>query len=161
MMEAREYPSYQVIGVSGNIAIATLVHSEWEDFINKQLGPENYEWYTSPTMRNIHNLTGRGYFPRGITIGDENGALIVIDSTHANDERLLAHEYGHALGYGHTRLPTTMNAVTNLRLYDAEGLIPKFREAFPDLSRRVRENKPLQIPSAFLTGAFLFFFLRG
>ena len=112
-------------------------------------------------MRNIHNLTGRGYFPRGITLGDENGALIVIDSTHANDERLLAHEYGHALGYGHTRLPTTMNAVTNLRLYDAEGLIPKFREAFPDLSRRVRENKPLQIPSAFLTGAFLFFFLRG
>jgi len=54
-----------------------------------------------------------------------------------------------------------MNAVTNLRLFDAEGLIPKFREAFPDLSRRVRENKPLQIPTAFLTGAFLFFFLKG
>ena len=41
-------------------------------------------------MRNIHNFTGRGYFPRGITLGDENGALIVIDSTYANDERLLA-----------------------------------------------------------------------
>ena len=52
-------------------------------------------------MKTIHNITGRGYFPRGITLGDENGALIVIDGTYANDERLLAHEYGHALGYGH------------------------------------------------------------
>ena len=101
-------------------------------------------------MKTIHNATGRGYFPRGITLGDENGALIVIDSTYANDERLLAHEYGHALGYGHTRMPTTMNAVTNLRLFDAEGLVPKFREAFPDLSRRVREKSQYKSPQCFL-----------
>ena len=161
MMEAREYPSYKVIGVNGNLAIATLAHNECVPFVNSQLSEDNKEWYSTPAMKTIHNITGRGYFPRGITLGDENGALIVIDETYANDERLLAHEYGHAIGYGHTSYPTTMNPVTNMRLYDAEGLIPKFREAFPELAKRVRENKPLQIPTAFLTGAFLFFFLRG
>ena len=160
-MEAREYPSYQVIGVSGNLAIATLTHSEWVPFVNSQLSEENKEWYSTPAMRQIHNYTGRGYFPRGITLENGEGALIVIDSTHANDEKLLAHEYGHAIGYGHTNYPTTMNPVTNMRLYDAEGLIPRFREKFPELAKSIRENKPIQIPTVFLTGAFLLFFLRG
>jgi hypothetical protein len=161
MMEAREYPSYTVIGVSGNIAIATLAHNEWVEFVNGQLNAENREWYSTPTMRQVHNFTGRGYFPRGITLGDESGALIVIDGTYANDERLLAHEYGHALGLGHTSYPTTMNPVSHMRLFDSEGLIPKFRQAFPELAQAVREKKPIQIPTALLTGAFLFFFLKG
>ncbi len=161
MMDPREYSSYKVIGVSDNIAFATLDHNEWVPFVNSQLSADNQEWYSSPTMKKIHNITGRGYFPRGITLGDENSALIVIDATYANDERLLAHEYGHAIGYGHTSYPTTMNPVSNMRLYDSERLIPQFREKFPDLAKRVRENKPLQIPTAFLTGAFLYFFLRG
>ena len=160
-MEAREYPSYKVIGASGNLAIATLDHNEWVPFVNSQLSEENKEWYSTPGMRQIHNYTGRGYFPRGITLGSENGALIVIDGTYANDEKLIAHEYGHAIGYGHTNYPTTMNPVTNMRLYDAEGLIPRFREKFPELARSIRENKPFQIPTVFLTGAFLLFFLRG
>ena len=160
-MEAREYPSYQVIGVSGNLAIATLDHSDWVPFVNSQLSEENKEWYSTPAMRQIHNYTGRGYFPRGITLENGEGALIVIDGTHANDEKLLAHEYGHAIGYGHTNYPTTMNPVTNMRLYDAEGLIPRFRKQFPELAKSIRENKPIQIPTVFLTGALLFFFLRG
>ena len=160
MMDPREYPSYKVLGVSDRIAIATLDHKEWVPFVNGQLTEENKEWYSTPVMKTIHNITGRGYFPRGITLGDENGALIVIDGTYANDERLLAHEYGHALGYGHTNLPTTMNPVSSMRLYDAEGLVPKFRNEFPELAKIIRENKPLQVPTALLTGAFLFFFLR-
>ena len=168
-MEPMEYPSYKVIAYYFNedpdnpegMMIATLAHNDWVAFINTQLSEDNKEWYTTPAMRAIHNFTGRGYFPRGITIVQGNGALIVIDETHANDERLLAHEYGHAIGYGHTSYPTTMNPVTNMRLYDAEGLIPKFRETFPALAKQIRENKPLQVPTAFLTGALLFFFLRG
>ena len=160
-MEPREYSSYKVIGVNGNIAIATLDHNEWVPFVNTQLTEENKEWYSTPGMRQVHNFTGRGYFPRGITLGDENGALIVIDGTYANDEKLIAHEYGHAIGYGHTRYPTTMNPVSSMRLYDSEGLVPRFREKFPELAKTIRENSPLQIPTAFLTGAFLFFFLKG
>ncbi len=160
-MDAREYSSYKVIGVNGNIAIATLDHNEWVPFVNTQLSEENKEWYSTPGMRQVHNFTGRGYFPRGITLGDENGALIVIDGTYANDEKLIAHEYGHAIGYGHTNYPTTMNPVSSMRLYDSEGLVPRFREKFPELAKSIRENSPIQIPTVLLTGAFLFFFLKG
>ena len=160
-MEAREYESYQVIGVSNNIAIATLAHKDWVVFVNGQLTEDNMEWYSTPTMKQVYNITGRGYFPRGITIGDETSSVIVIDANYANDEKLLAHEYGHALGYGHTHAPTTMNPVSNMRLYDAEGLVPKFRADFPELAQVVRKNKPIQIPTAFLTAGLLFFFLRG
>lgn len=160
-MEPREYSSYKVIGVNGNIAIATLDHNEWVPFVNTQLSEENKEWYSTPGMRQVHNFTGRGYFPRGITLGDENGALIVIDGTYANDEKLIAHEYGHAIGYGHTNYPTTMNPVSSMRLYDSEGLVPRFREKFPELAKSIRENSPIQIPTVLLTGAFLLFFLRG
>ena len=160
-MDAREYSSYKVIGVSGNIAIATLDHNEWVPFVNTQLSEENKEWYSTPGMRQVHNFTGRGYFPRGITLGDESGALIVIDGTYANDEKLIAHEYGHAIGYGHTNYPTTMNPVSSMRLYDSEGLVPRFREKFPELAKSIRENSPIQIPTVLLTGAFLLFFLRG
>jgi hypothetical protein len=160
-MDARENPSYQVLGVGDKIAIASLSHEDWVPFVNGQLSEENKEWYSSPTGRAIHNYTGRGYFPRGITLGDEEGAVIVLDATYANDERLVAHEYGHAIGYGHTNYPTTMNPVSSMRLFDSENLIPRFRATFPELSAQIRKNKPLQIPTAFLTGAFLFFFLRG
>jgi hypothetical protein len=160
-MEPREYSSYKVIGVNGNIAIATLDHNEWVPFVNTQLSEENKEWYSTPGMRQVHNFTGRGYFPRGITLGDESGALIVIDGTYANDEKLIAHEYGHAIGYGHTNYPTTMNPVSSMRLYDSEGLVPRFREKFPELAKSIRENSPIQIPTVLLTGAFLLFFLRG
>ena len=159
-MEPREYSSYKVIGVNGNIAIATLDHNEWVPFVNTQLSEENKELYSTPGMRQVHNFTGRGYFPRGITLGDESGALIVIDGTYANDEKLIAHEYGHAIGYGHTNDPTTMNPVSSMRLYDSEGLVPRFREKFPELAKSIRENSPIQIPTVLLTGAFLFFFLR-
>ena len=160
-MEPREYSSYKVIGVNGNIAIATLDHNEWVPFVNTQLSEKNKEWYSTPGMRQVHNFTGRGYFPRGITLGDENGALIVIDGTYANDEKLIAHEYGHAIGYGHTNYPTTMNPVSSMRLYDSEGLVPRFREKFPELAKSIRENSPIQIPTVLLTGAFLLFFVRG
>ena len=130
-------------------------------FINTQLSEENKEWYSTPGMRQVHNFTGRGYFPRGITLGDESGALIVIDGTYANDEKLIAHEYGHAIGYGHTNYPTTMNPVSSMRLYDSEGLVPRFREKFPELAKSIRENSPIQIPTVLLTGAFLLFLLRG
>ena len=160
-MEPREYSSYKVIGVNGNIAIATLDHNEGVPFVNTQLSEENKEWYSTPGMRQVHNFTGRGYFPRGITLGDESGALIVIDGTYANDEKLIAHEYGHAIGYGHTNYPTTMNPVSSMRLYDSEGLVPRFREKFPELAKSIRENSPIQIPTVLLTGAFLLFFLRG
>jgi len=160
-MEPREYSSYKVIGVNGNIAIATLDHNEWVPFVNTQLSEENKEWYSTPGMRQVHNFTGSVYFPRGITLGDESGALIVIDGTYANDEKLIAHEYGHAIGYGHTNYPTTMNPVSSMRLYDSEGLVPRFREKFPELAKSIRENSPIQIPTVLLTGAFLLFFLRG
>ena len=37
MMDPREYSSYKVLGVSDNIAIATLDHKEWVPFVNGQL----------------------------------------------------------------------------------------------------------------------------
>jgi hypothetical protein len=161
MMEAREYESYQVIGVSNNVTIATLAHKDWVVFVNGQLNKDNMEWYSTPTMKQVHNLTGRGYFPRGITLGDATSSLIVIDGSYANDEKLIAHEYGHALGYGHTHAPTTMNPVSNMRLYDAEKLVPKFRADFPELAQSIKQTKPLQIPTPLLTAGLLFFFLRG
>ena len=97
-MEAREYESYQVIGVSNNVTIATLAHKDWVVFVNGQLNKDNMEWYSTPTMKQVHNLTGRGYFPRGITLGDATSSLIVIDGSYANDEKLIANENVHALG---------------------------------------------------------------
>ena len=37
MMEAREYPSYQVVAGDGDVAIATLAHNDWVPFVNGQL----------------------------------------------------------------------------------------------------------------------------
>ena len=54
-----------------------------------------------------------------------------------------------------------MNPVSNMRLYDAEKLVPKFRADFPELAQSIKENKPLQIPTPLLTAGILFFFLRG
>jgi len=160
-MEAREYNSYKVLGVSDNIAIASLAHHDWVTFVNGQLNPSNREWYSTPGAKAIHNLTGRGYFPRGITLGDETESIIVLDDSYANDERLVAHEYGHAIGYGHTRYPTTMNPVSNMRLYDAENLIPRFRKEFPVLAAQIKENKPFQVPTVLLTVALYFLVFKG
>ena len=33
-----------------------------------------------------------------------------------------------------------MNPVSSMRLYDAEGLVPKFRNEFPELAKIIRET---------------------
>jgi hypothetical protein len=54
-----------------------------------------------------------------------------------------------------------MNPVSNMRLYDAEGLVPRFREKFPEIAKSIKETSPFQVPTVLLTGAFLLFFLKG
>jgi len=160
-MKLTEYPSYLVntIGNDGTL-IATLDNYDWEHFVNGKLSPENREWYSTPGMKILHNYTGLGYFPRGITLAEpDQPALIVLNSTYAADERLAAHEYGHALGKGHTMLPTTMNPTSSMRWYDSENLIPAFRSNFP--SYQVDSQNPLlSIAPFLLTGVLLALFLK-
>lgn len=60
------------------------------------------------------------YWP--LARGFIDGTHVWVDATAWNKRALIAHELGHAMGKGHTWLPTTMNPCGCLRWIDAEDL---------------------------------------
>lgn len=161
-MDPTVYPSFRPItkGVDGTV-VAILSHEDWQKFVNEIIGKPGYsEWYSTAPMKKVYNLTGFGYFPRGVTIPLSGSPTIIIDQSHMHDKKLIAHEYGHVLGYGHTGVPTTMNAVSWLRLMDNERLLQKFEQNFPELSAQIVQVRPLQVPTWVGALAILVYFTR-
>ena len=140
MTDPTVYESYAVLtmGKDGTI-IASLNHKDWGNFINNMLEETpGIEWYNTTFMQHIYNATGVGYYPNGITlnysISGHAGHTIVVLITEKKDLLLLAHEYGHVLGYEHTKATEieVMNPVANMRHYDKHGLVEKFQGNFPE-----------------------------
>ena len=162
MMDPTTYPSFRPItkGVDGTV-IAILSHDDWQSFVNEIIGQPGYdEWYSKPATKRLYNLTGFGYFPRGVTIPLSGSPTIVLDQSYMHDKKLIAHEYGHVLGMGHTPMPYTMNSVAWLRLHDAEGLMGKFESNVPELSAQIVDTRPLQVPTWVGAAAILLYFTR-
>ena len=132
-----DYASYQVVDVGNDGTIlANLSEPDWGDWVRKNVA-DNPEWYSTHLMRSLNKTTGVGYFPRGVTFNSRNapdrGATIIVNERYLADLNLLAHEYGHALGHGHTTamVPDVMNPVSDMRLHDSLGLRQKFKDNFP------------------------------
>ena len=88
------------------------------------------EWYLEDRWRKVQQKTGFGYYPNGIAIDD----TIYIRWKYRGDGDLIAHEYGHILGQGHTAdyTLTMMNPVNTLRVFDPHNLRVKSQENFPE-----------------------------
>jgi hypothetical protein len=136
-MNPETLPSFNILATGKDgVQIATVSDKDWSEFVNTIISnsePGAKEWYTMNISRTLYNATGRGYFPKGVTI---NKMITVQDSAKTN-LTLLAHEYGHALGLNHTTSIELdiMNPVDWMRHTDREDLTGRFKENFPDYSK--------------------------
>jgi hypothetical protein len=139
--------------------IYTVPASTWKEYIDdihRNIGIE--EWYMKPGFKWVYEHTKLGYYPRGIAM--EGSKEIYIQKGSETDYSLLAHEYGHILGYGHTgdARPDIMNAVDPLRLSDPRKITDRFEYNFPDYYNKVLvpAERNRAIPAAVAVGLILF-----
>lgn len=110
-----------------------------EDFNQKLHGfldglpKEQWPRYMQDDALYMYRMTGIGYYPNGMATADGE---IYIRYRARGDPELLAHEYGHVLGLGHTDSLTTMNAVGHKRFGDPHNLLPKTKANFPEIWRK-------------------------
>jgi hypothetical protein len=144
MIDPTKYESYTVLtmGRDGTI-IASLNPEEWSNFISTMIEKQGTtDWYNTTMMQHIFNATGVGYYPNGVTlnysVNGNSGKTIIVSSSETKDFLLLSHEYGHVLGYEHTKAIEIeiMNPVANMRHYDKHGLTRKFINNFPEYYER-------------------------
>jgi len=130
-------PSFNILATGkDNVQIATVSDLDWASFVNTIVANAEQgtdEWYTMDIAKLTYNMTGKGYFPQGVTIDN----MIIVRAGAKSNLNLLAHEYGHALGYDHTNSvePDVMNPVDWMRKTDQYNLRSKFKSNFPDYSK--------------------------
>ena len=145
MIDPTKYPSYEVLTMGKDGTLISIMNPEdWSLFVGHMIAEAGgSEWYNTTLMQHIYNATGVGYYPNGITLNyltsnEGPGNTIIIVSTEKKNLLLLAHEYGHVLGYEHTH-PTeieVMNPVAQMRHRDKHGLTSKFMDNFPEYYER-------------------------
>ena len=90
-----------------------------------------------PSFKWLYEHTKIGYFPRGLAI--EKAKEIYVIEGGETDYTLLAHEYGHILGYGHTNnmVPNLMNPIDSMRVTDGDKISDRFEENFREYYEKV------------------------
>lgn len=139
--------------------IYTVKPDVWKSHILTLHKKQNIgEWYMKPTFKWLHEHTKIGYFPKGLAI--EKAKEIYVVKGSETDYTLLAHEYGHILGHGHTPdgIMDLMNPIDPLRVSDSRNIGDKFEYNFSDYYDNVlvRAERNRAIPAALAVGMILF-----
>lgn len=150
-------PRYMVEGKDGTV-IVVLDDSDFNHLVDRVIKRyEVREWYLEDHWKTIRKRTGLGYFPNGIAMD----GVIYIRWKYRGDSDLIAHEYGHILGHGHTKdyALSLMNPVNSMRVFDPHNLREKSKANFPDYYRKhVSQTEAYQNT---VIGATLLFALWG
>ena len=112
--------------------LTLLSDSDFNRAVNdylKTIPREQWPRYLRKDNQKMFKMTGIGYFPNGLTNQDGH---IFIRYKYRGDAELIAHEYGHVLGYDHKEGPYMMNAVAQMRMFDPHSLIERTKANFPD-----------------------------
>lgn len=133
-MNPETLPSFNILATGKDgIQITSVSDNDWNNFVNIIIAnaePGTKEWYTMDIAQVLHNISGKGYFPQGVTIENR----ITIREGAKSNFTLLAHEYGHALDIEHSKAidPDIMNPVDWMRKSDKYDLKGKFQMNFPN-----------------------------
>lgn len=137
-MDLRPTQSKHLVTGKDGTRIYTVKPKVWEAHIKSIHAKHNIpEWYMQPSFKWLYEHTKIGYFPRGLAI--EKAKEIYVIEGGEKDYTLLAHEYGHILGYGHTNnmVPNLMNPIDSMRVTDGDKISDRFEENFREYYEKV------------------------
>tara|TARA_Y100000310_G_C20663261_1_gene805992 strand:- start:2015 stop:2497 length:483 start_codon:yes stop_codon:yes gene_type:complete len=135
MMDISMYSIIDTSRGKDGVLIVLLDDTDFNHLVKRVIKRyEIREWYLEKHWRAVHRNTGIGYYPNGIAIDD----TIYVRWKYRGDDELIAHEYGHTLGLGHTPdfVPSVMNPINSMRFLDPHKLRQKAKENFPTHYRK-------------------------
>ena len=158
-MDMRPPKSEHLVTGKDGTHIYTVEPSVWKAHIENLNRKSNIaEWYMQPSFKWLYEHTKIGYFPQGLAI--QKAKEIYVVKGAERDYSLLAHEYGHILGYGHVPdgVPDLMNPVDPMRVRDPRKISDRFEENFQDYYDNVlvQAETTRALPAALALGMILY-----